>query len=377
MRVSCRGGSSSKNRQSPTGRRREPPVRACWPCPRWVWPRRVPGPVDCGPPPKAKPQSRTGGESFPPLPLPATPLRRTEKKRPPSPPSLVGKMALGPVRFVRKGDQRVQYRDWMTDPADLDSLLAWTNEKLGIHYGKAEADFEHFSFDPRELPALLFAGHNSFKLGRRRPRAAGPLRARRRHDHRRRLLRLERLQRRLPPRDPGDLPRPAPPQAHARRSAASRRTTSSATSPTRRPTARSTRTPPAWKASRVGCRMAVVYSPADLTCGWDGHDHPPRPAGRDRPVPADRRQLRHLPAGQLPARPVPEQHQGLPRGRRRQPRRFHLRPARARRRLGPRSLGRPQPAQARPRQLDAHHQVQEGERAAQGPQGHGLPACST
>ena len=44
------------------------------------------GPVDCGPPPKAKPQSRTGGESFPPLPLPATPLRRTEKKRPPLPP---------------------------------------------------------------------------------------------------------------------------------------------------------------------------------------------------------------------------------------------------------------------------------------------------
>jgi hypothetical protein len=66
------------------------------------------GPVDCGPPPKAKPQSRTGGESFPPLPLPATPLRRTEKKRPPAPPSLVGKMALGPVRFVRKGDQRVE-----------------------------------------------------------------------------------------------------------------------------------------------------------------------------------------------------------------------------------------------------------------------------
>ena len=119
------------------------------------------GPVDCGPPPKAKPQSRTGGESFPPLPLPATPLRRTEKKRPPAPPSLVGKMALGPVRFVRKGDQRVRYRDWMTDPADLASLLAWTNQKLGINYGKAEADFEHFSFDPRELPALLFAGHNA------------------------------------------------------------------------------------------------------------------------------------------------------------------------------------------------------------------------
>ncbi len=47
------------------------------------WGQEGSGPVDCGPPPKAKPQSRTGGESFPPLPLPATPLRRTEKKRPP------------------------------------------------------------------------------------------------------------------------------------------------------------------------------------------------------------------------------------------------------------------------------------------------------
>ena len=46
----------------------------------------------------------------------------------------------------------------MTDPADLDSLLSWTNQKLGIHYGKAEADFEHFSFDPRELPALPSPG---------------------------------------------------------------------------------------------------------------------------------------------------------------------------------------------------------------------------
>ena len=27
------------------------------------------GPVDCGPPPTAKPQHQTGGESFPPLPL--------------------------------------------------------------------------------------------------------------------------------------------------------------------------------------------------------------------------------------------------------------------------------------------------------------------
>src|SRR5688500_5129663 len=41
-------------------------------------------------PPKADPQRRNSGEGVPPLPLPATPLRRSEKKREPSPPALVG-----------------------------------------------------------------------------------------------------------------------------------------------------------------------------------------------------------------------------------------------------------------------------------------------
>ena len=73
-------------------------------------------------------------------------------------------MALGPVRWITKDGKRVQYRDWMTDPADVMTLLDWTAEKLGINYRAIEADFAHFSFDPRELPALLFAGHNKFEL---------------------------------------------------------------------------------------------------------------------------------------------------------------------------------------------------------------------
>ncbi len=66
------------------------------------------------------------------------------------------------------------HRDWMTDPADLITLLTWTNEKLGINYRAIEADFEHFSYDPRELPALLFAGHNKFELTDAGPRASWP-----------------------------------------------------------------------------------------------------------------------------------------------------------------------------------------------------------
>ena len=83
----------------------------------------------------------------------------------------------------------------MTDPADVNTLLEWTNEKLGINYRAIEADFDHFSFDPRELPALLFAGHNKFELTDEIRQQAGPLRDGRRHDHRRRLLRLERFRR--------------------------------------------------------------------------------------------------------------------------------------------------------------------------------------
>ncbi|MDO4557526.1 MAG: hypothetical protein Q4C47_01000, partial [Planctomycetia bacterium] len=79
--------------------------------------------TDCGPPPQAAPQHRGGAEGFPPLPLPVTPLRRTEKKRPPSPPALIGKMSLGNAKWVTKDGKRTLTRDWMTDPADLDTLL--------------------------------------------------------------------------------------------------------------------------------------------------------------------------------------------------------------------------------------------------------------
>ncbi|MGC8641427.1 MAG: DUF4159 domain-containing protein [Isosphaeraceae bacterium] len=231
------------------------------------------GPVDCGPPPKAKPQSRTGGESFPPLPLPATPLRRTEKKRPPAPPSLMGKMAMGQVRYVRRGDKRVAYRDWMTDPADLDSLLSWTNQKLGIHYGRAEADFEHFTFDPRELPALLFAGHSGFKLA---------------DDVRERLARYvldggmiigdaccgwkdfaDAFRRELEAIFPGRPLRKLTPDDPL---LSSYYKLSNFTY--QKADGSKYEDGPCLEGLNVGCRLGVVFSPIDLTCGWDGHDHP-------------------------------------------------------------------------------------------------------
>ncbi|MBN1394094.1 MAG: DUF4159 domain-containing protein [Pirellulales bacterium] len=231
------------------------------------------GPIDCGPPPKAKPRRRAGGESFPPLPLPVTPLRRTEKKRPPSPPALVGKAALGETRWITRDGKRVRYRDWMTDPADVKTLLEWISDKLGINYRAVEIEFDHFSFDPRELPALLFAGHNNFQLSDEvRVRLAryvldggtiigdaccgwndfaesfrGEMEA----------IFPDRPLRKLSPEEPvfssyyklGDL--------------------------TYKKADGSTFVePPCLEGINFGCRAGVIFSPRDLTCGWDGHEHP-------------------------------------------------------------------------------------------------------
>jgi len=231
------------------------------------------GPGDCGPPKLATPQRREAGGSFPPLPLPVTPLRRTEKKRPPAPPALVAKMALGETRFRTVDGKRVAYRDWMTDPADIDSLLRWLNEKLGIQYRAVEGDFSHFSYDPREVPAIMLAGHQSFQLDSgvweqlaRYVQDGGTIIAdaccgwkdfdqafRSQMQH---FLPGKPL-RRLEPDDPifgayyriGDFTYQ---QADGTRYVDR----------------------PCLEGIYIGCRLAVLYSPADLTCGWDGHDHP-------------------------------------------------------------------------------------------------------
>ncbi len=94
--------------------------------------KRLPG---HGLPPKAKRSRMTGGESFPPLPLPATPLRRTERKREPSPPALLVKL-----------DYANDAANTVTD--DAKTLLRWTNSKLGIRYRPVRSTFAKFSFDP-------------------------------------------------------------------------------------------------------------------------------------------------------------------------------------------------------------------------------------
>jgi hypothetical protein len=104
-------------------------------------------------PPRAKPQRENAGEGFPPLPpLPATPLRRSEQKREPSPPALVGSITFS-ARSLRGTNL-----DWKTTIIDIERWVDFTNSQLGQRYRYVRTDFNKFSYDPTELPILYFTG---------------------------------------------------------------------------------------------------------------------------------------------------------------------------------------------------------------------------
>jgi hypothetical protein len=103
-------------------------------------------------PPKAAPQRRNAGEGAPPLPLPATPLRRSEKKREPAPPALVGNITFSDLA-TRKAGVR-----WETTIIDLEQWVSFTNGQLQQRYRFVNTDFGKFSYEPTELPILYFTG---------------------------------------------------------------------------------------------------------------------------------------------------------------------------------------------------------------------------
>jgi len=228
----------------------------------------------CGPPPPATPQRRKGGESFPPLPLPATPLRRTEKKRPPAPPALVGKIQYGKVVWTTDAQgNRTSYRDWTTDPNDINRLVYLTNQALGISYRPVHTTFENFSYNPAEIPILFLTGHEAFSLSEEQRKAlywfvndggyllgdaccgsdefSESFMAEMRLAFERRPVRL------LPPDHPIFT-------AHYRIPSVEIMVEG-------KPMGKQA---PRVYGLDVGCRTAVFLTTYDLSCGWDGHEHP-------------------------------------------------------------------------------------------------------
>jgi len=99
---------------------------------------------------KRPPAQHSGSEGIPPLPLPAVPLRRTEKKSPPRPPVLIAKLAT---------DDKI---DWATSPDDTNNLLRAMASTLNLHFSTVNLPQHQIPADATEIPVIYRSGIRAF-----------------------------------------------------------------------------------------------------------------------------------------------------------------------------------------------------------------------
>lgn len=117
-----------------------------------------------GEPPTASRKRISSGEA-PPLPLPATPVRRTERKRPPAPPTLIRKVVWGEsAPFTYEDGASTEIADWNLCPADVQQLLLKAGTVLGQRYGTDSVPLASFEADPEVTPVLFFSGARSIRF---------------------------------------------------------------------------------------------------------------------------------------------------------------------------------------------------------------------
>ena len=113
---------------------------------------------------KAPRKSINAAEALPPLPLPATPLRRTERKKPPQPDYLVGKVIWGEsASFVDTTGEALEIADWNLCPTDTQKFVE-NSRAVDLTYHWQNTNLNDFHFDPKKLPALLFSGVRTLRL---------------------------------------------------------------------------------------------------------------------------------------------------------------------------------------------------------------------
>ncbi len=219
-------------------------------------------------PPKGAPQRRNAGEGFPPLPLPATPLRRSERKREPSPPALVGNITFSGAAAKKAG------LDWQTTVIDIEKWVQFTNDQLGQRYRFVGTDFSKFSYDPTELPVIYFTGWKAlpaFDEGTIQRLRTYLLdggtwvvhsncgRPEFNDSFRREIARI------FPDRELAPIPTDHPIYSAFHRITEMR---------VRRGTEPWKNVPPYLETINIGTRAAVIFSPIDLSCGWDADKNP-------------------------------------------------------------------------------------------------------
>jgi len=241
-------------------------VSVAW-CDEWQNPK-------ANKPPRAKPHRRSAAESLPPLPLPATPLRRSERKRQPAPPALVGMVNFSESKFAIVKGQRKRVSAFPTTQIDIERLMKHANSRLRVRYRFIGMTLDKFSWNPAELPLLYITGWTPM------PKLSDELIAKlRRYLYdggtlvvhaqcgRKPFRETARVQiaRILPERRLAPVDTDSPlfnafyPIKHMR---------------IRRDDKPFQARKPYIEAVYLGCRPAIIYSPVDLNCGWDVVKHP-------------------------------------------------------------------------------------------------------
>jgi hypothetical protein len=219
-------------------------------------------------PPLVAPQRRNAGASIPPLPNPAVSMRRSEKKREPAPPGLVGSITFSADSLRGTGI------NWQTTIIDIEKWVSFTNAKLGQQYRYVNTDFKNFSYDPAELPILYFTGWKTLpdfddqtiqKL--RDYLMAGGTWVVHSNCGRPEFNQSfrEQIRRIFPDRQLAPIPPDHP--------------IFSAYYPITEMRVRTGSQPwqtvaPDLETINIGTRAAVIFSPIDLSCGWDANAHP-------------------------------------------------------------------------------------------------------
>lgn len=222
----------------------------------------------CGPPPRKNPQRQTAAEGMPPLPLPVVPLRRSEPKAEPAPPLMIAKLEYGTTQ------------DWNTDPGDVDNLMRHVRTAVGLWYGWKHLNIKelvalHKAGQQLKVPCLYISGHEAFDFSKDERAAL----VRYLHDGgtllgdaccgRREFadsFRSE-IKKMFPDRAFDRLERDHPifRAFHAYHTVHFREYPMGVRS--------DKEGPPELLGMNLGCRSAVIFSPWDLSCGWDEHTH--------------------------------------------------------------------------------------------------------